>query len=97
MKTMQKGKLIFLGNLSNEANLCVTQNTELYQLNVAVIIGVNQLRESVFSRTKVPLAIEIGEKGEIEIQGLDGLTVNDENIRIYSDRKMTQSETNNTG
>ncbi|NLZ93149.1 MAG: hypothetical protein GX922_03905 [Firmicutes bacterium] len=93
---MQNDKLIFLGNLSNEGNLCAVKETELLQLNIAVLIGVNQLQKGIFSRTKIPLVIEVGEKGEVEIQGMDGLTVNDENIRIYSDRKIIQSESDNT-
>lgn len=94
---MQKGRLIFLGNLSNEANVCAAHTTEVFQLNAAIIIGINHLREGSFSRIKVPLEINIGKNGEIEIEGINDLTVDDENIRIYSDRKVTQSEKEDLG
>ncbi|HZK25866.1 MAG TPA: hypothetical protein VFC74_10860 [Oscillospiraceae bacterium] len=89
---MQKSKLVYLSNLSNEANMCQARTTTLYQLNVGVLIGVDYLRESALAKQKIPLAITIDKMGDLTIEGIDGITINDEHLRMHSDRKITDSE-----
>lgn len=89
---MSTSKLIYLGNLSNEANICQARTTTLSQLNISVLIGVDYLRQGALAKHKLPLAITIDKMGDLTIAGIDGVTINDEHIRVYSDRKVTQSE-----
>ena len=89
---MQQNKLIYLCNLSNEANMCQAEQTTLCLLNICALIGVDYLRQGTLVKQKMPLTITIDHTGELTIDGIDGVTINDEHIRVHSDRKVTQSE-----
>lgn len=88
---MAKEKLAFISNLSNQANMCSAENSELFQLNVVIAVGLEYLGRNQQPRMKTPLSISIAQTGEMDISGLDGVTISDEHIRVHADRKVTHS------
>ncbi len=90
-----KNKLSTILNLSNQANLCDSQKTNLSQFNFILMVGLESISNinSTGGRNKIPLSVNITKSGEIEINGIDECALNNKkNIRIYSDKKITQSE-----
>ncbi|EEG78969.1 hypothetical protein [Dethiobacter alkaliphilus] len=88
---MNRTRKTFVSNLSNQANMNSTETSELYQLNVVIAIGLEHLDTSQQLRLKTPLSISVNRTGELDISGLDGVTVSDDNIRVHADRKVTKS------
>ncbi|MCW3490610.1 hypothetical protein [Dethiobacter alkaliphilus] len=88
---MNRAGKTFISNLSNQANMNSAETSELYQLNVVIAIGLEHLGASQQSRLKTPLSISVNRTGELDISGLDGVTVSDEHIRVHADRKVTKS------
>lgn len=85
-------KITTLINLSNQANLCKTNKTDISQFNFVVLIGLKYLRQKKES-PKIPVSININKDGEMEIGGIDVDTLmNENNVKIYTDKKITRSE-----
>lgn len=78
-------------NLSNQANTIKCTKTHLAQYNFFVIIGLEYLN-SFNESEKIPISFYIDKDGNLSINGLDEDKLNNENIYIYSDKKVTSSE-----
>lgn len=78
-------------NLSNQANVYKSRKSNLSQFNFFVVLGVEYLQE-FSSKESIPIAIDINKSGELTLNGLDESLVNDDNIFIYCDKKVTNSD-----
>ncbi len=87
---MTQGKLSTVFNLSSQGNLLSVQNSVLEQYNYFVGIGFGYLNCDARGINSIPITIKIDKAGELEINGLDELDEN--NIRISADKKVTSSE-----
>lgn len=56
-----------------------------------MILGLEYLNHTIQSEA-LPLSIDISESGELTINGLKEELIDDENIYIYSDKKVTHSD-----
>lgn len=88
---MKKNRMALLNNLSNQANACATEKTKLTQMNILVLIGLGDAFEDKPSRCRAPLSVTVDQNGDMEIHGVDGVTISDDHIRVYTDRKVTRS------
>jgi hypothetical protein len=79
-------------NLSNQANTNKAKKSNLLQLNCFVILGLDYLENAAVPEENIPLSININDSGELTISGLSEEILNSENVKIYSDRKVTSSE-----
>lgn len=88
---MENTKSSIALNLSDQANIYNSQKSHLIQFNIFAILGLGGFED--YTQTEgVPLSIDISKTGEITINGLSKETINDRNIYIYSDKKVTESE-----
>ncbi len=95
---LKQGKFPTVINLSNQANLCEANKTELSQLNLVVILGLKHLNHYEDNRDETPISIKIKKSGEVELSGIDENMLNDnENVRVYSDKKVSRTEENMEG
>ncbi|WP_066501027.1 hypothetical protein [Abyssisolibacter fermentans] len=81
-------------NLSNQANTIKSEQVNLSQFNFFVILGLEYLYEQIENNREIkgiPIDISIKKSGEMTINGLDQDLIDDNNIRIYSDKKVTNS------
>lgn len=78
-------------NLSNQANTYSSKKAIINQFNIFVILGLEYLNHTIQSEA-LPLSIDISESGELTINGLKEELIDDENIYIYSDKKVTHSD-----
>ncbi len=90
---MDKVKTSISLNLSNQANTFDSKDSCLSQFNFFVIIGLDFLDTDIAAEEDMPISVNINKIGEITLSGLDGDIVNDQNTSIYSDRKVTTSDT----
>ena len=78
-------------NLSNQGNTYHSKKSVLDQFNYFVILGLEYL--STYAKTEaIPLSIDISKSGELTINGLNEEIIADNNICIYSDKKVTKSK-----
>lgn len=89
---MEQNKLSTILNLSSQANMQGARKTRLSQLNYVVVLGLEYLNERGRQDGHNPVSVTIHKSGELEINGLDETVVNDDNIRVYSDKKTTYSQ-----
>lgn len=77
-------------NLSNQGNVYKSRESNLSQFNFLVILGLDYLND-IGDMEAVPISIDINGSGDLTINGLDGDLINNENIYIYSDKKVTDN------
>lgn len=77
-------------NLSNQGNVYKSRESNLSQFNFFVILGLDYLN-NIGDMEAVPISIDINGSGDLTINGLDGDLINNENIYIYSDKKVTDN------
>lgn len=77
-------------NLSNQGNVYKSRESNLSQFNFLVILGLDYLND-IGDMEAVPISIDINGSGDLTINGLDGDLINNENIYIYSDKKITDN------
>ncbi|AOY77458.1 hypothetical protein [Clostridium formicaceticum] len=75
-------------NFSNQANVYKSRKSNLSQFNFFVILGLEYLNTGG-GEEAIPITIDINKAGELTINGLDEDLINDSNIFIYSDKKIT--------
>jgi hypothetical protein len=80
-------------NLSNQANSFNARRSSLSQFNYFVILGLDFLDAEEESQDFMPVKVRIHKSGELSMRGIDGEIFNDENTCIFSDRKVTTSDT----
>lgn len=90
---MERNKSSISLNLSNQANSFNAKRSSLSQLNYFVILGLDFLDAEEESEEYMPVKVNIHKSGELSISGIDGEIVNDQNTCIFSDRKVTTSDT----
>ncbi|WP_041605924.1 hypothetical protein [Halothermothrix orenii] len=79
-------------NLSNQANFSGVFKTDLFQVNYVFVIGLDYLNKNIHhDKKKIPLTFKFNKNNELEIEGING-TINDDSIKIYTDRKVTESQ-----
>jgi len=78
-------------NLSNQANTIKCTETHLAQYNFFVILGLECLNLSNESKG-IPISFYIDKDGNLSINGIDENKLNEENIYIYTDKKVTKSD-----
>ncbi len=78
-------------NLSNQTNTIKCMETHLSQYNFFVILGLEYLKPSK-KCDKIPISLGIDRDSNLSINGLDESKIDDENIYIYTDKKVTKSE-----
>ncbi|GFN36605.1 hypothetical protein [Tepidimicrobium xylanilyticum] len=88
---MEKVKHSLLLNISNQANTIRCRKTNLSQFNFIVILGLEYLK-SLDKSKGIPISINIDEEGDLSINGIPGEVIDDRNIYIYTDKKITESD-----
>lgn len=88
---LEKVRHSILLNLSNQANTNKCKGTNLSQYNFVVILGLEYLN-ILNKKEAIPLSFIIDREGNLSINGLDGESMDERNIRIYSDKKITESD-----
>ncbi|MCR2042853.1 hypothetical protein [Anaerosalibacter massiliensis] len=88
---MEKLKQSLVLNLSNQANTFSCKKIDLSQFNFFAILGLEYLYIDT-KKENIPISINIDRSGELSINGLDGDLIDDKNICIYSDKKITKSD-----
>jgi len=88
---LEKIKHSLLLNLSNQANTLRCRRTNLSQFNYIVILGLEYLN-ILEKRDAIPISLDIDEDGELSINGIPGELIDDRNIVIYTDKKVTESD-----
>ncbi len=79
-------------NTSNQANLKGSKNAELCQINLIALLGSQkneELNRFVSHDQTLELSIKLNKKGQLEVYGNN---VNDDEIRVFSDRNETLCE-----
>lgn len=95
---LRQGKFPSAINLSNQANLCEAKKTELSQLNLVVLLGLRHINNYEDNMAETPISINIKKTGEVELSGIEESMLNNtENVRIYSDKKVSRTEENMEG
>ncbi|MGF7185432.1 hypothetical protein GGQ84_001521 [Desulfitispora alkaliphila] len=85
-------------NLSNQANLTRAKKLQLYQFNFVALLGLNYLSNYSVEEDSIPISIKVKKTGEVELSGIDEETLNNQdNVRVYADKKVTDSEANEEG
>lgn len=88
---LEKVKHSLLLNISNQANTIRCRKTNLSQFNFIVILGLEYLK-SLDKSKGIPISINIDEEGDLSINGIPGEVIDDRNIYIYTDKKITESD-----
>lgn len=93
---MEQNKLSVVLNLSSQANMKNTKNSVLSQYNYVVILNASPVEKTKNGKhsEKFRVLINIKKSGEIIINGISEEDINNENIKIYTDKKETVSENN---
>ncbi|WP_432665366.1 hypothetical protein R9X47_03690 [Wukongibacter baidiensis] len=90
---MKPVKISTIQNLCSQGNVVKSRKATLSQYNHMVLIGLEKLNDGFQDSEPIPIYIRISKDGELEIIGLnEGITDNDGNINIYSDKKVTRSK-----
>ena len=91
MIILRKAKHSLLLNLSSQANTFKGEELNLSQLNIITILGLEYLHE-INTKDSNPVTISIDKGGNLEINGLDSDLIDDKNIYVYTDKKVTKSD-----
>lgn len=78
-------------NLSNQANTFKCIKANLGQFNIVAILGLEYLYEKD-PINKIPISIDVDRDWNLSIEGLDKNIIDEENICIYTDKKVTKSD-----
>lgn len=89
---MNQNKLSTIINFSNQSNMQKAEKTDLTQYNFAVVLGTEYFNEKNKHVETFPISLKIRKSGELELNGLEQSNINNENVRIYSDKKTTRSK-----
>lgn len=80
-------------NLSNQGNLCKTEDTALAQYNFVVVFEPcfqHQAEPGLqsFEKEKTPISIFLSKSGELILDGINDISADD--IQLYSDKKISR-------
>lgn len=78
-------------NLSNQANTFKCMKANLGQFNFVALLGLEYLYRKD-PNNKIPVTINIDENWNLSIEGLEDNIIDEGNIYVYSDKKVTKSE-----
>jgi len=78
-------------NLSNQANTFKCKEITLSQYNFVAILGLEYLNGENYS-DMIPISINIDEEWNLSISGIGENVIDDENIYVYTDKKITKSD-----
>jgi len=78
-------------NLSNQANTFMCRGITLSQYNVVTILGLEYLNR-VNNFEPIPISINVDKDWNFSINGLDENIIDDGNIYVYTDKKVTKSD-----
>ncbi|NLX62913.1 MAG: hypothetical protein GXZ06_10535 [Tissierellia bacterium] len=88
---MNKAKHSLLLNLSNQVNTFRCRHITLSQYNVVTLLGLEYLnRGNNFE--PIPITISVDKDWNFSIDGLDENMIDDGNIYVYTDKKVTKSQ-----
>lgn len=88
---MNSVKHSLLMNLSNQANTFRCRGIILSQYNFVTILGLEYLKGEN-DLEMIPISINIDEEWNLSIDGLGEDIINDENIYVYTYKKVTKSD-----
>lgn len=88
---MNSVKHSLLLNLSNQANTFRCKGITLSQFNFVTILGLEYLNGEKYSEM-IPISINIDKEWNLSINGLGENVIDDENIYVYTDKKVTKSD-----
>lgn len=88
---MNNVKHSLLLNLSNQANTFKCKEITLSQYNFVAILGLEYLNGENYS-DMIPISINIDEEWNLSISGIGENVIDDENIYVYTDKKITKSD-----
>ncbi|MBZ2174245.1 hypothetical protein K8M07_03185 [Schnuerera sp. xch1] len=88
---MEKVKQSLIFNLSNQANTFKCRKSFLSQFNIFTIFGLEYLN-TIKAVDKIPISISVDKDGGLSIDGIDEELINDKNIYVYTDKKVTKSD-----
>ena len=88
---MNNVKHSLLLNLSNQANTFMCRGITLSQYNVVTILGLEYLNR-VNNFDLIPISINVDKDWNFSINGLDENIIDDGNIYVYTDKKVTKSD-----
>jgi len=78
-------------NLSNQANTFMCRGITLSQYNVVTILGLEYLNR-INNFEPIPISINVDKDWNFSINGLDENIIDDGNIYVYTDKKVTKSD-----
>lgn len=85
-------KVSRLQNLCNQGNMAKTNESCLSQHNYLVMIGFEHINSNTRDKNHIPITVNISKNGELQISGLDESIVSEDNLCIYTDKKVTRSK-----
>ena len=88
---MNNVKHSLLLNLSNQANTFMCRGITLSQYNVVTILGLEYLNR-INNFEPIPISINVDKDWNFSINGLDENIIDDVNIYVYTDKKVTKSD-----
>ncbi len=88
---MNNVKHSLLLNLSNQANTFMCRGITLSQYNVVTILGLEYLNR-INNFEPIPISINVDKDWNFSINGLDENIIDDGNIYVYTDKKVTKSD-----
>lgn len=80
-------------NLSNQSNMYRAKNTDLFQMNTVIMLGLSAL-DFIGSDDGeyIPVSFTIEKSGDVTISGIDIETIDEDDVYIHYDKKFTVSE-----
>lgn len=88
---MNSVKHSLLLNLSNQANTFGCRRITLSQYNFITILGLEYLNGENLTE-RIPISIDIDKEWNLSINGLGEDILDDGNIYVYRDKKVTKSD-----
>lgn len=88
---MNSVKHSLLLNLSNQANTFKCKGITLSQYNFVTILGLEYLNGEK-SLELIPISINIDKDWNLSVDGFGENIIDDENIYVYTDKKITKSD-----
>lgn len=88
---MNNVKHSLLLNLSNQANTFMCRGITLSQYNVVTILGLEYLNR-INNFEPIPISINVDKDWNFSINGLDENIIDNGNIYVYTDKKVTKSD-----
>ena len=85
-------KISKLQNLCNQGNMAKSHESCLSQYNYIVMIGLEHMSSNTEDENNIPVTVNLNKNGELQISGLDESIVSEDNVCIYSDKKVTRSK-----